>query len=158
MPFEHIHGITNSFPGGQFIHVRSLYVVDGLHPFEHDFSPRISRSFPLLRSLYIVNLVEQKRSESCLNDEQTSSIVEYPHLTELDVEDAHINYVEQFLIDTRMSLPRLNVLRVPYEHLKMVTKNFTNNATRLNCGKVTRLITQETMAYSKDVYLYFPSL
>ena len=158
LPLSHLHGITNHFPGGEFLHVRSLYVIDAMCPFEHEFFQRINRSFPLLRSLTVINLLEQKRSQECLDAEQVSSIVEYPYLTELDLEDAHINYVEQFLIETRISLPRLDYLRVEYEHLTRVTENFTNNATRLNCAKVKRLITEVTMVHSKEVYSYFPSL
>ena len=158
LPLAHLQGITNNFPGGQFIHVRSLYVMDAMCPFEHEFFQRISRSFPLLRSITVITLLEQKRSGECLDDEQVSSIVEFSHLIELDLEDAHINYVEQFLIDRRISLPRLNSLRVQYEHLTRVTENFTNNTTRLNCAKVKRLITEVIMTHSKDVYLYFPSL
>ena len=158
LPLTHLHGITNNFPGGELLHIRSLYVMDATCPFEHEFFQRINRSFPFLRSLTIINQLEQERSEQCLNAEQVSSIVEYSHLTELDLEYAHINYVEQFLIDTRISLPRLNSLRVEYEHLTRVTENFTNNTTRLNCAKVKRLITEVTMVHSKDVYSYFPSL
>ena len=158
LPLTHFHGITNNFPGGQFIYVRTLCVIDTMCPFEHEFFQRISHSFPLLRSISVFNLLEQKRSEQCLDDERVSSIVEYSHLTELDLEYAHSDYVEQFLVDTRISLPRLNVLRVQYEHLTMVTENFTNNAPRLNCAKVKRLITEVTMVHSKEVYSYFPSL
>ena len=158
LPLTHFHDITNNFPGGQFIHVRNLYVVDTMRPFEHEFFQRITRSFPLLRSITVFNVLEQKASRPCLDHEQVSSIVEYSHLTELDLECAHIDYVKQFLIDTRIYLPRLNILWIRYEHLTTVTENFTNNATRLNCAKVKRLITEETMVHSKDVYLYFPSL
>ena len=158
LPLTHLHGITNSFPGGEFIHVRSLYVIDAMCPFEHEFFRRITRSFPLLRSITVINLLKQKRSQKCLDDEQVSSIVEYPYLTELDLEDAHMNYVEQFLIDTRICLPRLNFLRVQFEHLRRVTENFTNNSTRLNCIKVKHLITEVTMVHSNDVYSSFSSL
>ena len=158
LPLAHLQGITNNFPGGEFLHIRSLYVMDATCPFEQEFFQRINRSFPLLRSLTVINQLEQTRSEQCFNAEQFSSIVEYSHLTELDLEDAHINYVEQFLIDTRICLPRLNSLRVQYEHLTRVTNHFTNDATRLNCAKVKRLITEVTMVHSKDVYSYFPSL
>ena len=157
LPLTHFHGITNNSPGDQFIHVRNLYVIDAMYPFEHEFFQRITRSFPLLQSLTAFNRTEQKRARQCSSDEQVSSPVEYSHLIKLDLEFAHIDYVEQFLIDTRIYLPRLNSLRVQYEHLTTVTKNFTNNATRLNCGKVKRLITEKAMVHSNDVYLYFPS-
>ncbi len=154
----YLQGITNNFPGGEFLHVRILSVVDTMRPFEQEFFERITRSFPLLKSFTVFNLREQKRSQQYLDNEQVSSFVEYSHLTELDLRDTHIDYVEQFLKNTRIYLPYLHVIRVPYEHLTFVTKNFTNNATRLNCAKVKRVITEETMVHSKDFYLYFPSL
>jgi hypothetical protein len=158
LPIIFFHGITNNFPGGQFIHVRILYVIDTLRPFEHEFFERITRSFPLLDSLTMFNQREQKRSRQCLDHEQVSSVVEYSQLTKLDLHYAHIDYVEQFLVNTRIHLPHLNVIGVQYEHLTVVTKTFTNNATRLNCAKVKRVITEEAMVHSKDFYLYFPSL
>lgn len=85
----HLQGITNNFPGGQFLYVRTLYVMDAIFPFEHEFFRRISCSFPLLRSMGVVNLTEQKRSKQCLDNEQLLSIVEYSHLTELDVGYVH---------------------------------------------------------------------
>jgi hypothetical protein len=127
-------------------------------PFEHEFFERIARSFPLLNNITVFNQRKQKRSRQCLDHEQVASVVEYSHLTELDLRYAHIDYVEQFLINTRIYLPHLNVIRVQYQHLTIVTENFTNNATRLNCAKVKRVITEEAMVHSKDFYLYFPSL
>ena len=158
LPLTDFHGITNNFPGGQFSHVRVLYVTDTVRPFEHEFFQRISRSFPLLKSITVFNRLEQTRSEQSSDDEQVSSVVEYSHLIDLDLHHASIDYVEQFLIETRTVLPRLNSLRMEYEHLITVTKNFTNNTTRLNCSNVKRLITEEMMVHSKDVYFYFPSL
>ena len=38
------------------------------------------------------------------NDNQDLSIIKYPHLTSLNLFDAHDDYVEQFLVDTEMSL------------------------------------------------------
>lgn len=158
LPLTNFHGVTNNFPGGLFMYVRVLWVTDLMRPFEHAFFQRISRSFPLLKSITVFNKVGQTQSEQRLDGEQVSSIVEYSHLIELDLHYACIDYAKQFLIDTRTVLPRLNFLRVEYEHLVAVTENFTNNATRLNCANVKRLITKEIMVHCKDVYLYFPSL
>ncbi len=158
LPIIYFSGITNNFPGGQFIHVRILTVVDTMRPFEHEFFERITRSFPLLNSFTVVNLLEQKQSRQCLDHEQVSSGVEYSHLTELNLRYAHIDYVEQFLINTRIYLPHLNVIHVQYDYLTYVTENFINNATRLNCAKVKYVSIEEAMVHSKDFYLYFPSL
>ncbi len=48
---------------------------------------------------------------------------------------------------------RLTELKVDYDDLKMLTKNFTRDETRRNCAKVKRLIAQDL-----KVYLYFLSL
>ena len=152
------HGITNNFPGSQFTHVRSLFVLDGTRPFEHEFFQRIAPSFPLLKRMVVINQLEQIRSKQLVDHEQASSMVEYSHLTELDLDNSHVDYVKQFLIDRRIYLPRLNTLCIRYEHLTMVTENFTNNATRLNCAKVKRLLTEDKIVHSEAVYLYFPSL
>jgi hypothetical protein len=157
LPLTYLHGITNHFPGGQFIHVRFLTVLDIMRPFEHEFFKRINRSFPLLKRLTVFNHLEQKRSQQCLDHEQAIPIVEYSHLTELDLDHAHIDYVEQFLINTRIYMSHLHVIHVQYEHLTTVTKNFTNDAARLNCAKVKRVFTKEVMVHSQDFHVYFPS-
>jgi hypothetical protein len=36
MSITYSHGITNNFPGGQFIHVRILSMIDSMRPFEHE--------------------------------------------------------------------------------------------------------------------------
>ncbi|CAF2974870.1 unnamed protein product, partial [Rotaria sp. Silwood2] len=143
LPITDLHGITNNFPRGQFIHVRILTVIDTMCPFEHEFFERITRSFPLLNSFTVFNQLEQKRSWQCLDHEQVSSVVEYSHLTELDLHYAHIDCVKQFLINTKIYLLHRDVIRVKYKHLTIVTENCTNNATRLNCAKVKRVITEE---------------
>ena len=136
--------------------VRTLSVMDIVRSFEYEFFEQITHSFLLLNSLIVFNQTEQKRSRQLFDHEQVSSVVEYPHLTKLDLQSAHIDYVEQFLINTRTCLPHLNVLRVQFEHLVIVRENFTNNATRLNCIQLKRVITEETMVHSRDFYLYFP--
>jgi hypothetical protein len=158
LPLTYLQAITNKFPGGQFIHVRIVTLFDTMRPFEYEFFERISRSFPLLKRLTVFNHLEQKGTWQCLDHEHASPIVKYSHLTELDLDYAHIDYVEQFLTNTRIYVPHLHVIHVQYEHLTTVTKNFTNNMTLLNCAKVKRVVTEEVMVHSKDFYLYFPSL
>ena len=71
---------------------------------------------------------------------------------------ANSYYVEHFLNETKTYLPRLTELKIRYEDLKMVTKNFTRDETRRNCAKVKRLIVEGCIVYPKDVYHYFPLL
>jgi hypothetical protein len=164
LPFtmDRIHYITSRFPGGTFINVRILRFSDLLRSFKHTFFVKISRSFPMLSKLTVSNSTEriEKPSWTWTKSKQTSSIIEYPHLTELRLDDVHIDYVEQFLSNLNTRLPSLNELYVKYEHLVSVTNNFTRNATRINCSKLKTIIFNERihLAHSKDFYLYFPSL
>jgi hypothetical protein len=49
-------------------------------------------------------------------------------------------------------------LEVDYVQLKLVTKNFTRESTRLNCIKGNKLNICETMVNSKVFFVYFPLL
>jgi len=162
LPFTrgYFQNINNNFPGGIFMSVRTLSVIDHKCPFEHGFFKRISRSFPLLNHLTVFNTIQQneKRARQSYDYERTSSIVEFSHLSQLDLDYSHVDYVEQFLLDTNTHLPYLDQLRIEYEHLITVTKNFTSNATRVNCAKLKRLMFNQSMVHSKDFYFYFPLL
>ena len=70
------------------------------------------------------------------DDTQHSSIIKFPHLTELNLLDVHDDYVEQFLLDTKTCLLNSIYLLVNVDQLKRVTHDFTRDATRLNCAKV----------------------
>jgi hypothetical protein len=89
---------------------------------------------------------------------QLHSIIEYRHLTRLDVRDAHIDYVEQFLNETKAFIPCLTEFEVSAHHLKAVTKNFTRKETRRNCATVKRIDALGSFIYTEDLFLYFPSL
>ncbi|CAF5152232.1 unnamed protein product [Rotaria magnacalcarata] len=122
---------------------------------------RIARSFPLLKHLRIFNVESQAldslitfSSDNC----QLHSIIEYPHLTILDVQYAHRDYVEQFLNETKTFIPCLTEFEVSVDHLKAVTKDFTREETQRNCAKVKRIFPLGSLVYSKDIFLYFPSL
>ena len=69
----------------------------------------------------------------------THSIVEYSHLTSLDLRYGHRDYVEQFLNETKTHLPCLTELAVVDVCLKTLTNNFTRDETRRNCVKIKRL-------------------
>jgi len=92
------------------------------------------------------------------DNSQSYSVVEYPHLTSLDITYVHIDYVEQFLHESKTHLPHLTELHINYDQLQTVTDNFTRDATRLLCSQVKRLIIEEKIVYPKDFYLYFPLL
>ncbi|CAF4738988.1 unnamed protein product, partial [Rotaria sp. Silwood2] len=157
--FDYLEYIGNTFPSMVFSHVIKLTVHDIL-PFKHEFFMRIARFFPLLKIMCVFNLRSelQKSHKLNSNDNQLHSIIEYPYLVSLSLFNSHIDYVEQFLNQTKTYLPRLTKLKVDYDELTIVTENFTRNATRLNCAKVKQLIIRKTIVHSKDFYTYFPLL
>ncbi|CAF2641682.1 unnamed protein product [Rotaria sp. Silwood2] len=103
---EHYDTMTNNFPGGLFTCVRKILLFDE-RPFEHEFFIQISQSFPFLEKLTVVNQKRQhnKSFRISKNFNENLSIIEYPHLNELDLTAAHIDYVKQFLFDTKTCLP-----------------------------------------------------
>ncbi|CAF2713309.1 unnamed protein product [Rotaria sp. Silwood2] len=150
----HIH--SNKFAGGLFMTVRYLYLQDYVRSFEHDFFAGISRAFPLLDRLMIFNLTEQKKLTH-QDEQETFSIIEFSHLTLLDLTMCYIDYVKQFLFDFNTRLPCLKTLYIKYEDLMIVTECFTNNAARANCSKVELIIfVSKPMIYPENFHLYFP--
>ena len=103
---KYYDNITNNFPGGLFKCVREISLFDE-HPFEHEFFLRIAQSFPFMEKLTLNNYKPQnnKQCRKSKNDNQDLSIIKYPHLTKLNLYEAHDDYVEQFLVDTKTCLP-----------------------------------------------------
>ncbi|CAF3181314.1 unnamed protein product, partial [Rotaria sp. Silwood2] len=132
--FDYLPFIDNKFSNIIFNHVIKLEVDDGI-PFEHEFFMRISLSFPSLKLLRVLNLKRQTSISNNIssNDNQLhSTIIEFPYLTSLNLLFAHYDYVDQFLNDKKACLPCLTKLAVSYDKLRIVTKEFTNERTRLN--------------------------
>ncbi|CAF4130900.1 unnamed protein product, partial [Rotaria magnacalcarata] len=159
--FDCLEWIGNTFPNITFNHVTFLKVFDSV-VFKHEFFIRVARSFPLLKEFFVINCTSQflfwKRKNLQFQDSQSYSIVEFSHLTSLNISHAEIDYVEQFLNSTKTSLPCLTKLEVNYDNLIYVTENFTRDATRVNCSKVKWLIVERSIVYLKDIHHYFPSL
>ncbi|CAF1250911.1 unnamed protein product [Rotaria sordida] len=158
--FNYFNFIGNTFPTIIFNYVRILRVQDNV-PFEHEFFIRIAWSFPLLQQLTVNNIRPQSlfSDELNSNDNQLYSIVNYPYLISLCLENVHNDYAEQFLNDTKTHLPRLTKLIINYDQLQLVTENFTRERTRLNCANVNELnLMMQTIVHSKDFYVYFPLL
>lgn len=156
--FDRLERIGNNFPSIIFNNVTFLWVCDTI-PFKDEFFIRIARAFPVLMKFHLMNRSSQASNLSKLeSDDQSYSVVEYPHLISLDIMYAHIDYVEHFLLDTKIHLPNLTELRVRYDNLKSITHNFTRNTTRLNCIKIKQILIEKTIVHSKEFYLYFPLL
>jgi hypothetical protein len=149
--FHVFPNLNNSFPGGIFQTVVCLGMTD-IFPFEHDFFKLISRCFPILRELTVYNLQQQQ------NKQHTSTSFTFPHLTTLSVKDAHTDYAEQFLFNSKICVPNLLHLRIQYESLAMITNNFTNDTIRLNCAQLRSVSIDEPFVRPENFDLYFPQL
>ncbi|CAF2941813.1 unnamed protein product [Rotaria sp. Silwood2] len=149
--FRTYHFLNNSFEGGIFVNVQFLVMTD-FCPFEHNFFKVISQSFPLFKKMDIMNKELRKDKQKSL------SLIKFSYLIYLDLQGAHADYAEQFLVDKYCHLPCLLNLNIDYESLVLVTNNFTNDATRLTCSKLTSLRINEPFVPPKNFYQYFPLL
>ncbi len=150
---KYYDNITNKFPDGLFKCVRQVSLFDE-RPFEYEFFIRISQAFPLLEALNLCNRKAQE--QKLINNNQDLSIIKYPHLTELSFNFAHNDYIEQFLMDTKTSLPNNIDFWVDYDSLRRVTHNFTRVTTRVNCAKFKCLSFYGDFEISKRLINYFP--
>jgi hypothetical protein len=142
--FIRLEKISNQFPTILFGTVTYLYTFDKV-PVQHEFFMRSSQDCPLLKHFSMVN----PTSQAWESDENPFySVIEYPHM----------DYIAQFLLETKAHLPCLSKLDVNYSQLKTITMNFTRDATRRNCSRVKQLNDEESKIFSKDVYRYFLSL
>lgn len=128
--------ITNQFPDGLFESVREVSLYDE-RPFEHEFFLRIGKMFPLLEILSLTNLTPQRQKS--VNNKKDLPMVEYPHLTELNFNCAHDDYMEQFLMHTKTVYPNDIDFWGDYESLERVTRCFTRKSMRINCAKMKHL-------------------
>ncbi|CAF4161791.1 unnamed protein product [Rotaria sordida] len=157
--FNRLEKISNKFPNIIFNTVTYLLVGD-IIPFKYEFFIRISKAFPSLKYFSIINITSPLLnfdSYTADNIDSCSSI-QYLNLTSLTVNYVDNYYIEQFLLDTKTYAPHLTEIKVYFNQLKTVTENFTRDATRYNCRNIKRLIFEKTINYSKELYLYFPSL
>jgi hypothetical protein len=118
----------------------------------------MARAFPLLDRIVIFNQLPQiyKRSYQPNKNDQISLVAEFANLTQLYLRHQHIDYVEQFLLATNTHLPRLTHLKINYEHLQIVTENFTRDIMHLNCGKLNHFEFERIIVPCKDFCQYFP--
>jgi hypothetical protein len=154
-PYElkEYHKITNNFPGGIFKYVHKISLFDE-RPFEHKFFFQISQSFPFMKKITVIN--EKPQNDKLDDCNQHLSIIEYPHLSQLDLVDAHGDYIEQFLVDTKTCLPNSVYLAVDYHVMRRVTQHFTRNTTRINCTKLRSLSLIGKSRIPKYAKQYFP--
>ncbi|CAF1393716.1 unnamed protein product [Rotaria sordida] len=149
--------ITNNFPDGLFKSVHKVSLYDE-RPFEYEFFLKIAKSFPFMRKLTVNNDKPQKNKfdEQSKDDNRHLSIIQYPYLTHLDLDFAHEDYVEQFLLDTKTCLPTRFKLEVDYQSIDKVTHNFTRDATQINCVKLIFLYVPSEIPIRQQLKDYFP--
>jgi hypothetical protein len=156
--FEELGFIGSIFPNIVFNYVIRLWVRDRI-PFGHEFFLRLAQAVPLLENLHVTSLCTKSYdAKKSSDDVQSYQIVEYPHLTSLDILRTDTHYIEQFIDESKTYLPCLTELTVLYEKLRIITNNFTRESTRHNCANVKRLIFRREIVGSKDFHTYFPSL
>ncbi|CAF0987158.1 unnamed protein product [Adineta steineri] len=151
--------VGNTLPNITFNYVTDLVLYDEV-PFEHEYFLRISKTFPNLTKLNVINLTPWSYDMHISFDNviQAHEIVEYSHLRSLDITRTSIFYVEQFFNETKTRLPSLTELKVFYEELRIITQDFTRQTTRRNCANVKQLGINGFIADSKDYWSYFPLL
>ena len=147
--FDALEKLGNTFPPVVFRYVTSLSVHD-IVPFEQEFFVRIAQSFPLLKSLCVVNPQP--------NNNERHSVAEYRYLRSLCLFDCHTDYIEQFLTGTKTYLNALLKLTGDYDELAIATDNFTRTTTRINCAQVEALRLNQTLVCPQEFYLHFPLL
>ncbi|CAM2701658.1 unnamed protein product [Rotaria socialis] len=157
--FHRLEHISYNIPNIIFNSVTYLKVCDAT-PFKHEFFVRLAKAFPFLKSLSIDNIWPPflKAEKPYHRDKDWCSLVQYPYLISLDIHHAAVNYVEHFLSEREIYLPRLTELKVFYEDLATVTHNFTRDETRRNCAQVKKLIIGRCTFYPDALCVYFPLL
>ena len=149
--FERFSIVTNTIPPGIFQSVVRLMVAD-IRAFEHEFFHIISQSFPLLKRFHVVNRIPQQSKQ------QPRTLITFSRLICLELSCAHVDYAEEFLLDQWCHLPCLVDLEIGYESLVSTTHDFTNDATRLTCSRLTNLRMKKAFVRPEHFHRYFPSL
>ena len=146
--------ITNSFPGGVYPYVRVVSLYDE-QPFEHEFFIRIHKSFPFIEKLTLIN--HHKQYYKPIDHSQNSSIVKYCYLIDLNIKQAHDDYIEEFLCDTKTFLCNNIHLTIDCKTLLRVTYNCTRDDMRNNCAKIQKLcLFRKENCFIKSLQDFFP--
>jgi hypothetical protein len=150
--FDYFFGLDNSFQGGRFHKVRYLAMDDDRIAFEHKLFNVISEDFPFLQFLRICNHYSPSIKKYSL------TLITFPYLTMLDLQDAHDDYAELFLLTKNAYLPCLLNLSMQYKSLTRITNNFTNDPMDFNFSKLKSLGIYQPFIRPKNFHQYFPLL
>ena len=140
--------ISNRFPlfdaRNTFINVTMLLLFDDINSFETLFFERVARALPRLRTLELFNQLAQ--------EEKTTNLLEFSHLSTLILHKIHMDYGEQLLCRAR--LPQLIELLIRNDTLLTII-NQNNQQASDNCSKVERLFIVEPWIKPTSVHLKF---
>ena len=150
---DYYDNLTNQFSGGFFQNVSYVTLLDE-EPFEHTFFLRIVQSFPILETLIVIN--QKRQNGKVLHSNKDLSVIEYPCLRRLDLMEAHQDYHEQFLSETKSFFPNGLNVTMNYQFVRKVTRNFRRNSTRRNCSKISFISFYKKMSYPEHMKDYFP--
>ncbi|CAF1604632.1 unnamed protein product [Adineta ricciae] len=157
--FQRLTRITNNIPDMIFDSVTHVELHNE-NAFKHEFFVRLAKAFPFLKTLSIHNMwppfLREKQYHLC--DKDWCSMIEYRHLSSLDMTSANSYYLKHFLNQTKTRLPSLSKLKVHYYLLKAVTNNFAKEEMRHNCCRVKQLVTDYPRTDLESILRYFPSL
>ena len=143
--------ISNRFPlfdgSNTFSNVTTLLLFDDVKPFESIFFERVAQYLPRLKTLEIINQLEQQEKTTAMKTDIT-----FDHLAVLILYDTHVNYAEQFLY--RMNLSSLIELVLGRDILWRIIAEKDERA-RQNCSRVGTLHTFIPSDESNDLISNF---
>jgi len=144
--------VSNRFPlfnNNTFSNVTTLLLFDDVKPFENVFFERIAPALPQLRTLEMINTLEQQEKPIA-----TKTNIVFTHLTVLILYDIHIDYAQLFLYEIHLS--SLIELAIDKDILfTMITQN--QQRTSDNCSRVEIIQTSNPSYESIDaIRKFFP--
>jgi hypothetical protein len=147
--------ISNRFPlfdiNNTFSNLTILLLFDDIKPFESIFFERLARALSRLRTLEIINQIEQQEKSVLV----MKTNIDFPHLSVLILYDIHIGYAEQLICQT--NLPSLIELAIDNDVLfKIIDQN--QQQARDNCSRIGTILTSKKCYESIDTIRNFFSL
>lgn len=145
--------VSNRFPlfdtNKTFSMVTILLLFVDIEPFENVFFEHLAQALPYLKTLEIINRLEQQEEILVSTDN-----LKFSQLATLILLDVHMNYAEQLLC--RTYLPCLSELAIDKDILLAIIDQ-DQHQTRDNCSRVGRLLTSKTLSNSLNaIQNYFP--
>jgi hypothetical protein len=110
-----------------------------------------------MEELFLTNRKPQNRKQSYESNDNNRNLspIQYFFLNELHIVNVHDDYIEQFLFHTKAYLQNNVHLYINYESLQRVTHNFTRDATRITCAKISKLSLHGQAKRSNSLEEYF---